>query len=139
MKNLKRVIFVCVGNAARSQMAEGFARHHGGEKIEVSSAGTKPAGIVSSGAVEAMREKGIDIGAHWSKPISPELVERADMMVTMGCGPNACPAAPPEKLREWNIEDPLGKSSEELREIRDEIETKVLEILDDLSGDSSKT
>ncbi len=136
---MKRVLFACVGNASRSQMAEGFARHHGGEKIEPYSAGTQPASRISRRAVEAMKEKGIDISPQYPKLLTPEMVDAMDLVVLMGCGANACPNAPPKKLREWDIEDPIGNSPEELGRIRDEIEVRVLDLLKRLPWVRSKT
>lgn len=129
-----RILFACVGNSARSQIAEGFAKHYGGE-IQVTSAGTSPASKISEKAVKVMKEKEIDI--HQQKPslINPDEVNAADLIITMGCGPDACPTAPPKKVREWKIDDPHGKPIEDFRKIRDEIENKVRKLIKKIQPD----
>lgn len=124
------ILFVCVENAGRSQMAEAFAREHG---LVASSAGTLPAPKVNPLVVQAMREKGIDLGLNHPKSLTPEMIEEASLVVTMGCSVDeACPrpmlAQMRKKLVDWDLEDPKGEPVERVREIRDEIEKKVVEL-----------
>ncbi|MDG6967358.1 MAG: arsenate reductase ArsC [Nitrososphaerota archaeon] len=124
------ILFVCVENAGRSQMAEAFARRQG---LDASSAGTVPAAQVNPLVVQAMREKGIDVGLNRPKSLTPEMVEEASLVVTMGCSvEEACPrpmlAQMQKKLVDWELEDPKGKPIERVREIRDEIERRVTEL-----------
>lgn len=122
--------FICIGNATRSQMAEGFARACGGENVDARSGGTRPAGFVASKAVEVMAEKGIDISRQRSKPLDPEFAERADAVVSMGCGvEKECPAVFLERAEDWSIPDPTGLGIEEYREARDAIEGRVRALL----------
>ncbi|MBI3953456.1 MAG: arsenate reductase ArsC, partial [Chloroflexi bacterium] len=119
---MKRVLFVCVHNTGRSQMAEAFAKHLAPESIEVESAGTMPAEEVNPLVVQVMREAGIDISCGRPKLLTPAMVDRADLVITMGCSlEEACPAAlvPAE---DWGLEDPQGKSIDEVRRIRDQVE-----------------
>ena len=127
--SLKRVLFVCVENSNRSQMAEAFAHLHGGDAIEAFSAGSRPSGRVNPRAVEFMAEVGYDLTKHQSKAISdlPEGV--FDVVVGMGCGDEACPLIPARRHEEWGIPDPKELPAERYREIRDLIETKVKELL----------
>ncbi|MDD4308245.1 MAG: arsenate reductase ArsC [Thermoplasmata archaeon] len=123
---MKKVLFLCVGNSCRSQMAEGFARVLGKGIIEPSSAGTKPASSVSTLAIEVMREKGIDISGQRPKALTADLVESADILISMGCGvEKSCPAIYLEMFEDWAIEDPYRKPIEEYRIARDKIEEKV--------------
>jgi protein-tyrosine-phosphatase len=132
---MKKVLFVCVGNASRSQMAEAFANHYGRGKIITSSAGTNPATEIDPNAVEVMKEKGIDISGRKPKPIDFNEVSTADVIVTMGCGAEGfCPATFLERVRDWNLDDPKGKPVEFVRKIRDEIEEKVKALIEELSG-----
>lgn len=126
------VLFVCVENACRSQMAEGFARQYAGKDIQVSSGGSKPSDKVNEKAVKVMDEKGIDISSHRPEEIKPEEVKKPDLVVTMGCGSDACPAPVNGKNIEWKIEDPSGKPIEKFRDVRDEIEEKVRDLLESL-------
>ena len=132
---MKKVLFVCVGNASRSQMAEAFANHYGRGKIIASSAGTNPATEIDPNAVEVMKEKGIDISGRKPKPIDFNEVSTADVIVTMGCGAEGfCPATFLERVRDWNLDDPKGKPIEFVRKIRDEIEEKVKALIEELLG-----
>jgi len=132
---MKKVLFVCVGNASRSQMAEAFANHYGRGKIIASSAGTNPATEIDPNAVEVMKEKGIDISGRKPKPIDFNEVSTADVIVTMGCGAEGfCPATFLERVRDWNLDDPKGKPIEFVRKIRNEIEEKVKALIEELSG-----
>ena len=117
-----KVLFVCVGNSCRSQMAEGFARHYGPHDLEVESAGTKPADKISSKAVEVMKELGIDISAQQPQLLTPELADSADTLISMGCGvEESCPSNLYDKFEDWGLEDPWGQEIEKYRETRDEI------------------
>lgn len=129
-------MFVCVGNAARSQMAEGFFNHLASGEARAISAGTAPAFRIASEAVEVMREVGIDISNHKSKGLTPEMVEQADIVVTMGCGVEDCPVVP-RRSETWDIEDPYGKPIERFREIRDDIRRRVEELARRLSIEST--
>lgn len=123
---MKKVLFLCVGNSCRSQMAEGFARALGKGVIEPASAGTKPASAVSTLAIEVMREKGIDISGQRPKALTQELMDWADVFISMGCGvEKSCPVIYLEMFEDWAIEDPYKKPIEDYRRARDEIENKV--------------
>ncbi len=127
---MKTVLFVCVGNSGRSQMAEAFFNQAAGSKARAISAGTKPAGAVDPRTIEVMREVGIDISAARPKALTMEMLEQADRVVTMGCGAEGvCPASFVE-TEDWQLEDPKGKSLEEIRRIRDEIKTRVKRLLE---------
>jgi protein-tyrosine-phosphatase len=129
---LKRLLFVCVENANRSQMAEAFARMHGGADVEAWSAGSRPSGRVHPKAVEAMREVGYDLGRHHSGSLD-ELPDVAfDVAVTMGCG-DACPNVRAARREDWEIPDPAPLPEAEFREIRDLIEARVRALLSDLA------
>jgi len=125
---MKRVLFVCVENACRSQMAEGFFNALAVGKAFAKSAGSMPAERVNSLAVKVMREVGIDISKHKPKLITPEIIKEADKVILMGCGKNACPIIPKEVV-DWQIEDPVGKGTKKFRETRDLIRRKVEELL----------
>ena len=125
-----RVLFACVGNSARSVMAQGFARHHGGAKVDARSGGSRPLGHLLPEAVAVMREKGIDISREPSKGFDELWVrDHCDLVVTMGCGDDACPAFIGKPLVDWELPDPKGKSLDEFRRVRDEIERRVRELL----------
>jgi len=127
---VKTVLFVCVGNSGRSQMAEAFFNQAAGDKARAMSAGTKPASAVDPQIVQVMREVGIDISAARPKPLTMEMLDRADRVVTMGCGTEGvCPASFVE-TEDWQLEDPKGKSLEEVRRIRDEIKARVTRLLE---------
>lgn len=130
MNGLKRILFVCVENAGRSQMAEAFANYHGKGKLMASSAGVALADRINPLVVEVMREKGIDISMKRPKPLTREMAESADKIITMGCSVEGiCPGPLLKNVVDWRLEDPKGKSIEEVRKIRDEVESKVLEII----------
>ena len=122
------VLFLCVHNAGRSQMAMGFFQHLGGEGALAWSGGSEPGSQVNPSAIEAMRERGIDISTEFPKPWTEEVVRAADVVVTMGCG-DACPVYPGKRYLDWELEDPAGKSVEDVRPVRDEIERRVRELL----------
>ncbi len=125
------VLFVCVHNAGRSQMAAGWLRALAGDAIEVRSAGTAPADQVNPVAVEAMREVGIDITAATPTVLTPEAVQVSDVAITMGCG-DACPYFPGTRYLDWPLEDPAGQGIEAVRPIRDAIRTKVEDLVAEL-------
>ena len=131
MSEKPSVLFVCVHNAGRSQMAAGWLRHLAGDTVEVRSAGSAPAASVNPAAVEAMREVGIDITDQKPKILEYDTVEASDVIVTMGCG-DACPFFPGKRYEDWKLEDPAGKGVESVRPIRDEIKTRVEALLADL-------
>jgi arsenate reductase len=118
------VLFLCVHNAGRSQMAAGWLRHLAGNGVDVFSGGSEPADSLNSGAVEAMAEVGIDITSELPMPWADEVVRAADVVVTMGCG-DACPLFPGKRYLDWELDDPSGKSLGQIRPIRDEIERRV--------------
>jgi protein-tyrosine-phosphatase len=127
---MKTVLFVCVGNAGRSQMAEGFFNHLANGKARAISAGTKPANAVDPKTIEVMREVEIDISAAGPKALTMEMLDQASRVVTMGCGAEGvCPASFVE-TEDWQLEDPKGKPIEEVRRIRDEIKAKVMKLLE---------
>jgi protein-tyrosine-phosphatase len=125
---VKRVLFVCVENSNRSQMAEAFARLHGAGKVEAQSAGSRPSGRVNPRAVEAMREVGYDLAAHGSKSLESFSGQAVDVAVTMGCG-DACPLVRAARREEWDVPDPREMPPERFREVRDLIERKVKDLL----------
>jgi arsenate reductase len=126
-----KILFVCIENSSRSQMAEGFAKFYGEDEVEVFSAGSNPSGKINELAIEVMKEKGIDISRQNSKGFNDLPYKEFDYVITMGCG-DVCPFVPAKKRIEWEIEDPKGKPKEKFKEIRDEIEKKVKEFLKDL-------
>ncbi|KRV48370.1 phosphotyrosine protein phosphatase [Wenjunlia vitaminophila] len=121
---LASVLFVCVHNAGRSQMAAGFLSHLAGDRIKVRSAGSLPADQVNPAAIEAMREVGVDITGATPTVLTPEAVQESDYVITMGCG-DACPVFPGKHYLDWNLDDPAGKGVEAVRPIRDQIRTRV--------------
>jgi protein-tyrosine-phosphatase len=132
----KRVVFVCVENSNRSQMAEAFARIHGGDRIEAYSAGSRPSGKVNPKAVEAMREKGYDLALHRSKSLDDLPDVRWDVAVTMGCG-DECPLVRAARHIDWRIPDLRHLPPEQFRTVRDLIERNVRELLEQLTGRAS--
>jgi protein-tyrosine-phosphatase len=129
----RRLLFVCVENSNRSQMAEAFARIHGGERVEAWSAGSQPSGRVSPRAIEAMRERGYDLGAHASKSLDELPRVDFDAVVTMGCG-DACPFVAAKRRFDWQIPDPRALPPEDFREVRDRIEREVRALLAELDA-----
>jgi arsenate reductase len=122
------VLFVCVHNAGRSQMAAALLERHAGEHVEVRSAGSEPAEELNPAVVEAMREVGIDLDGRRPRRLADEDVRGADVVVTMGCG-DACPVYPGKRYEDWELDDPAGKSLDEVRPIRDEIERRVRDLV----------
>ncbi|MFE1099358.1 arsenate reductase ArsC [Nocardiopsis alba] len=127
-----QVLFVCVHNAGRSQMAAAFLEHLGGERVEVRSAGSAPADEVNPAVVEAMGEVGIDITASAPKLLTPDAVRASDVVVTMGCG-DACPFFPGKRYLDWELPDPAGQGVEAIRPIRDRIRRHVEDLLRELA------
>ncbi|WP_332758140.1 arsenate reductase ArsC [Streptomyces sp. MT206] len=125
------VLFVCVHNAGRSQMAAAWLTHLAGDRVEVRSAGSAPAGSINPAAVEAMREVGIDMSARTPKILTVEAVRASDVCITMGCG-DTCPVFPGKRYLDWTLEDPAGQSVDAVRRIRDEIETRVRDLVSEL-------
>ena len=118
------VLFVCVHNAGRSQMAASYLRHLAGDRIEVLSAGSQPADQINAAAVEAMAEEGIDIRAEQPKLLTDSAVQAADVVITMGCG-DECPFYPGKRYEDWVLDDPAGQGIDAVRPIRDEIKARV--------------
>lgn len=118
------VLFVCVHNAGRSQMAAGFLQHLAGDRVQVLSAGSQPADQVNPAAVAAMAEEGIDIAARQPRLLTDSAVQEADVVITMGCG-DACPFYAGKRYEDWVLDDPAGQGLEAVRPIRDEIRTRV--------------
>jgi arsenate reductase len=132
---LKKVLFVCVENAGRSQMAEAFAKKYGGDKYLFLSAGNLPAPQVHSVVVEAMKEKGIDISMNKPKLLTYKMAQDADLIVTMGCNDQGiCPGPFFKPTVDWKLEDPKRKSIEKVREIRDDIERRVQKLITEESN-----
>jgi arsenate reductase (thioredoxin) len=125
------VLFLCVHNAGRSQMAAGWMRHLGGDRVDVYSGGSEPAASLNQAAVAAMAEKGIDISRELPQPWADEIVRAAHVIVTMGCG-DACPVFPGKRYVDWELDDPAGKPLEKVRPIRDDIEQRVRALLAEL-------
>ncbi len=118
------VLFVCVHNAGRSQMAAGYLQHLAGDRIEVLSAGSKPGHEINPVAVAAMAEEGIDIAANEPKVLTSEAVQASDVVITMGCG-DECPYFPGKRYEDWKLDDPAGQGIEAVRPIRDEIRVRI--------------
>jgi len=125
------VLFVCVHNAGRSQMAAGFLREIAGDRIEVGSAGSLPAEQINPVAVAAMAELGIDIAAEQPKVLTTEAVQDSDVVITMGCG-DACPFFPGKRYEDWALDDPAGQGIEAVRPIRDEIRRRIEQLVGEL-------
>ncbi|MEE9963922.1 MAG: arsenate reductase ArsC [Propionicimonas sp.] len=125
------VLFVCIHNAGRSQMAAGYLRHLGGGRVEVRSAGSMPADLVNPAAVQAMAEEGIDISAEQPKILTTDAVQVSDVVVTMGCG-DTCPFYSGKRYEDWVLDDPAGQGVDAVRPIRDEIRRRVENLLAEL-------
>ena len=132
MTDRPTVLFVCVHNAGRSQMAAGYLRALGGDAVEVLSAGSAPGDAVNPAAVEAMAEEGIDISGAIPSLLTTESVRESDVVITMGCG-DACPIFPGKRYEDWVLEDPAGHGIDAVRRIRDDIRGRVLTLLEELS------
>ncbi len=130
------ILFLCVHNAGRSQMAAGWAKKLGGDRVDVFSGGSEPAEQVNQAAVAAMSEVGVNISGEIPQPWADEIVRAADVIVTMGCG-DACPLYPGKRYIDWDLDDPSGKTVEEVRPIRDELERRVRALLAELLPEAS--
>ena len=133
MTDKPSVLFVCVHNAGRSQMAAGFLSHLAGERITVRSAGSAPADSVNPAVVEAMAEVGIDLSAQTPKALTDEAALASDVIITMGCG-DACPVFPGKRYLDWQLPDPAGRGVAAVRPIRDDIEQRIKDLIAELLG-----
>ena len=133
MTEVKKVLFVCVENSCRSQMAEAFARIHGGDRVQAFSAGSRPSGVVNSKAIETMKERGYDLTTHPSRSLDDIHEETFDFVATMGCG-DECPFIRARVMEDWNIPDPKNMPPDEFRAVRDDIERRVISMLSDLNS-----
>jgi protein-tyrosine-phosphatase len=136
--DVPEVLFVCVHNAGRSQMAAALLVHHAQGAVRVTSAGSAPADAVNPAVREVMAELGIDLSREFPKRLTTDAVDAADVVITMGCG-DACPVFPGKRYLDWRLTDPAGRSAEEIRPIRDEIDTLVRGLLAELTTDGPAT
>ncbi|GGL12732.1 arsenate reductase [Curtobacterium luteum] len=125
------ILFVCVHNAGRSQMAAGYAKALGGDRVQVLSAGSAPKDQINPVAIQAMAEDGVDIASNQPKILTTDAVRESDAVITMGCG-DACPVFPGKRYEDWDLTDPAGKGIDDVRPIRDEIKTRVQALLAEL-------
>jgi arsenate reductase (thioredoxin) len=132
MKTKPEVLFVCVHNAGRSQMAAALTHHLSGGQVQVRSAGSEPADRVNPAVIQAMAELGLDLSQELPKPLTDGVVRAADVVITMGCG-DACPLYPGKKYEDWKLDDPAGQGIEQVRQIREEIRGHVEKLLSELS------
>ena len=130
-KAVPEVLFVCVHNAGRSQMAAALLDHYADGRVHVRSAGSDPADRIDPDVVQAMAELGIDVGKEFPKPMTDEVVQAADAVITMGCG-DACPIYPGKRYEDWELDDPAGQGLDAVRPIRDEIRARVTSLIDSL-------
>ncbi|MFF3745875.1 arsenate reductase ArsC [Streptomyces kronopolitis] len=128
---LPSVLFVCVHNAGRSQMAAAFLTHLAGDRVQVRSAGSTPADAVNPAVIAAMAEAGIDVSAEVPKVLTVEAVQASDVVITMGCG-DTCPVFPGKRYLDWQLPDPAGRGVEAVRPIRDDIERRIRRLLDEI-------
>jgi protein-tyrosine-phosphatase len=133
MSTTPTVLFVCVHNAGRSQMAAGYLQHLAGDRVQVLSSGSEPKDHINPVAVEAMREEGIDISANQPKILTDEQVEASDVVITMGCG-DACKFYPGKRYLDWELEDPAGKDLETVRRVRDDIRRRVEQLIGEITA-----
>ncbi|MDT7591545.1 MAG: hypothetical protein QOH45_1076 [Pseudonocardiales bacterium] len=133
MKNVPEVLFVCVHNAGRSQLAAGLLHHHAAGAVHVRSAGSAPADEINPAVREAMAEIGLDISREFPKPLTDDVVRAADVVITLGCG-DACPVYPGKRYLDWELDDPAGRGIDAVRPIRDEIDRRVRALLAELLG-----
>jgi protein-tyrosine-phosphatase len=131
MNDVPEVLFVCIHNAGRSQMAAALLDRHAEGRVRVRSAGSEPADKVNPAVAEALAEVGLDISKEFPKPLTDDAVRAADVVITMGCG-DACPFYPGKRYLDWQLDDPAGKAIEEVRPIRDDIDRRVRELLAEL-------
>ena len=136
MTDQPTVLFVCVHNAGRSQMAAGYLQHLAGDKVKVLSAGSEPADHINPVAIEAMAEDGSDITAATPKILTTEAVRESDVVITMGCG-DRCPIFPGKRYEDWDLNDPAGQPLDAVRPIRDEIRIRVEQLIDALDGETA--
>jgi arsenate reductase (thioredoxin) len=136
VKTVPEVLFVCVHNAGRSQMAAALLDHHAAGAVHVRSAGSAPADQINPAVRQAMAELGLDLSREFPKPLTDDVVAAADVVITMGCG-DACPVYPGKRYLDWELDDPAGKSLDEIRPIRDEIDRRVRALLGELAITSS--
>jgi len=127
------VLFVCVHNAGRSQMAAALLDRHAAGRVQVRSAGSTPADEINPEVVQAMDELGVDLGQEFPKPMTDEFVQAADVVITTGCG-DACPIYPGKRYEDWELDDPAEADLDRVRTIRDEIDSRVRRLLDELTG-----
>ena len=132
-EGVPRVLFVCVHNAGRSQMAAALLARHAGDRIDVRSAGSAPADEINPAVLTVMRELGIDLARAQPRLLDPEEVAHTDVVVTMGCG-DACPVFPGTRYLDWPLDDPAGKDLDDVRRIRDEIDTLVRDLVEAVTG-----
>jgi arsenate reductase (thioredoxin) len=130
-KTMPEILFVCTHNAGRSQMAAGLLNRRAKGRVHIRSAGSDPADQINPAVVAAMAELGVDMSEEFPKPLTDEVVAAADVVITMGCG-DACPIYPGKRYEDWELDDPAGKTVEEIRPIRDEIDRRVQHLLDDV-------
>jgi len=130
---MPEVLFVCVHNAGRSQMAAALLDHHAQGRVQVRSAGSEPADRINPVVVEAMAELGLDVSKEFPKPLTTQGVQAADVVITMGCG-DACPIFPGKRYEDWALDDPAGQGIDEVRRIRDDIAGRVRRLLGELTG-----
>ncbi|MDO0934433.1 arsenate reductase ArsC [Streptomyces sp. DG2A-72] len=136
MSDKPSVLFVCVHNAGRSQMAAAWLTHLAGDRVEVRSAGSNPGENVNPAAVEAMREVGIDISAEVPKMLTVDAVKESDVCITMGCG-DTCPVFPGKRYLDWQLEDPAGQGVDAVRPIRDEIKKLVEDLIEEIAPEKT--
>ena len=134
-KELPEVLFVCVHNAGRSQMAAGLVRLRSDGRIHVRSAGSDPADTINPAVIEAMDEIGVDMSEEFPKPLTDEVVRAADVVITMGCG-DACPIYPGKRYEDWALEDPAGQDLETVRRIRDDLDARIQVLVGELVSDA---
>jgi arsenate reductase (thioredoxin) len=135
-ERVPEVLFVCVHNAGRSQMAAGLLQRMADDKIRIRTAGSEPADQINPTVVEAMDEVGIDLSKEYPKPLTDEAVREADVVITMGCG-DACPIYPGKRYEDWELEDPAGQDLDTVRRVRDEIKQRVKRLIEDLDDGSA--
>ena len=136
VKDVPEVLFVCVHNAGRSQMAAALLDHHARGRVQVRSAGSDPADRINPAVAAALDEWGVDLSREFPKPLTDEFVKAADVVITMGCG-DACPIYPGKRYLDWDLEDPAGKPVERVRAIRDDIDGRVQRLLEELAPASA--
>jgi arsenate reductase len=137
MTDKPTVLFVCVHNAGRSQMAVGYLQHLAGDRLQILSAGSEPADQINPVAVEAMREDGIDITTAAPKMLTDQAVQRSDVVITMGCG-DACPYYPGKRYEDWELDDPAGRGLDAVRRIRDQIKQRIRDLCVELLEDPDR-